>query len=151
MMTDNGANRRISEDHVSDKTERIDIESVEMCFGCGKANPIGLKLELKKAGETASAEFMPQDVHQGYGGIVHGGIMSALLDEMAGRLLYELGYKAVTARIEVRFKRPASVGKPICLFSKIHEKKGRVILTHSEAKSEQGKLLAEATASFVLA
>ena len=79
------------------------LEGANMCFGCGKDNPIGLKLKFKIEGETASGEFAPDIVHQGYGGIVHGGIMASFLDEAAGRPLYDLGENSVTAKLDVRF------------------------------------------------
>lgn len=122
-----------------------------MCFGCGEANPIGLKLKLKVEGERATTTFTPKNVHQSYVGIVHGGIMAALLDEAAGRLLYELGWDAVTAQIEVKFKEPARIGKKILIRAEVQDKRGKLIHTFSRATTSYGELLAEARAKFVRA
>ena len=58
------------------------------CFACGKANPIGLKLEFERNDEECSATFIPQREHQSYDGRMHGGLISTLLDEVMGNYLY---------------------------------------------------------------
>lgn len=126
----------------------MDLKGVKMCFGCGEANPIGLKLKLNVEGEKATATFIPRDVHQSYAGIVHGGIMAALLDEAAGRLLYDLGWDAVTAQIEVTFKKPARIGKKILISAEVQDKRGKLVHTFSRATTPGGELLAEARATF---
>jgi acyl-coenzyme A thioesterase PaaI-like protein len=53
-----------------------------MCFVCGIENPIGLKLRFYTDDEgRCIARFRPKPEHQGYPGQLHGGIISALLDE----------------------------------------------------------------------
>ena len=126
------------------------LEGVNMCFGCGKDNPIGLKLKFEIKDETASGEFTPDTIHQGYAGIMHGGIMASLLDEAAGRLLYDLGYSSVTAKLEVRFKKPAKTGEKIRIFCRIKDKKRRMITTLSQTFNSDGELLADAEAVFVI-
>ena len=54
-----------------------------MCFVCGKDNPIGLKLRFDWDGKTARAEFTPTELYQGWQGVVHGGIIAVMLDEVA--------------------------------------------------------------------
>ena len=50
-------------------------KATTMCFACGQENPIGLKLRFTWDGQTAHAEFTPTELHQGWWGIVHGGII----------------------------------------------------------------------------
>ena len=70
-----------------------------MCFGCGQNNPIGLKLTFKWDGKTAKAEFTPNRFHQGWSGMIHGGIITSLLDEaMSYATLFE-GMNCITASI----------------------------------------------------
>ena len=52
------------------------------CFGCGESNPIGLRLKYRREGDRLRTEFMPGDDHQGWPGIVHGGIIASLLYEV---------------------------------------------------------------------
>jgi len=58
-----------------------------MCFLCGRQNPIGLKLDFYEDHEAnqVRVEITVPEVFQGYPGVVHGGIVAALLDEVAGR------------------------------------------------------------------
>ncbi len=50
------------------------------CYVCGKKNPAGLGVdfEIDREARSISANFTPSDIHQGYEGIVHGGILSTL-------------------------------------------------------------------------
>ena len=84
------------------------VEYYGYCWICGEKNPGGLQLkfDLNKDEETIQTSFISPETYQGYDGIVHGGILSALLDEAMAKLAFELGYNAVTAMLNVRFKRP---------------------------------------------
>ena len=84
-------------------------EDPAMCFGCGHLNPIGLKLKFSWDGETARAEFTPADVHQGWPGVVHGGIISCLLDEALNYPPYFLNCYCLTAEMKVRLRRSRSI------------------------------------------
>lgn len=119
------------------------------CFGCGEDNPIGLHLQARFEGEALVAEFTPQKAHQGYAGIMHGGIMSALLDEMMGKLLAHTGRASVTAEITVRFRRPVMIGQSLSLRAWVEQERGRVIIGRAEARNGEGAVCGEATATFV--
>jgi uncharacterized protein (TIGR00369 family) len=82
-----------------------------MCFVCGRQNPVGLKLDFFEDRETGKvrADFTVPDDYQGYPGVVHGGIVSAILDEVAGRaVMADEGDDRLmaTLRLTVRFRRP---------------------------------------------
>ena len=87
------------------------LEDNHKCFVCGKKNPDGLKINFKVSDNKIQAEFIPHSSLQGYANIVHGGIISMLLDEAMGKLAFELGINCLTAEINVRFKNPAYVGR----------------------------------------
>ena len=118
----------------------------QLCYVCGKQNPAGLAVdfEIDKELRTISAVFTPLDIHQGFEGIIHGGILSALLDEAMAKLAFSLGIPAVTAEITARFKAPAAPGEKLLISGKLTHDSGRLI--HAEAKIERGSvLIAEAT------
>jgi len=124
-----------------------DIDRSELCFGCGQNNPIGLKLDFKRHGQSARAEFTPTEFHQGWTGIVHGGILSSLLDEaMAYAALFE-GMHCITAKLETRIKRPARVGEPLLITSSVTRKTRKLIKTRATITLEDGTLVAEGTSS----
>ena len=77
------------------------------CFVCGKKNPIGLKLDFSFDGKTIKTDFIPQKEHQGYFNIVHGGIISTLLDEVMVKLAIEMGMPSVTAQDGYTFEKGA--------------------------------------------
>jgi len=82
-----------------------------MCFVCGLQNPVGLKLAFYEDPESGQvrAEFTVPDEYQGYPGVVHGGIVSAILDEVSGRAVLVHGSDEnlmATLRLTVRYRRP---------------------------------------------
>ncbi len=118
----------------------------QRCFVCGKDNPAGLSVafEINASSRTITAVFTPSDMHQGYEGIVHGGILSALLDEAMAKLTFGLGIPAVTAEMTVKFKNPAAPGNSLSVSGRITEETRRLI--RAEARIERGPVvIAEAT------
>ncbi len=115
------------------------------CFVCGQGNPRGLKLELRNSGGKAEADFTPDRSLEGYDGVIHGGIVSALLDEvMVWSAFYTTGFHAVTAELSVRFVRPLRVGAACRVRGSIRENKGRIIFTEADIQDESGTVLARA-------
>jgi len=125
---------------------KLELADDSWCFVCGAANPVGLKLEFAEEGEEYVTYFTPEKQHQGYLGIVHGGIVSTVLDEVMARLVHVRGLNAVTAEMTVRLKKPAPLGKRLRFAGRIDSEEGRVIQCSARATDEDGQLLAEATA-----
>lgn len=122
------------------------------CFGCGKLNMHGLHLELypDADGEGVITHFTPPQHAEGYTGMVHGGIISTLLDEVMAWSLYHLGVWAVTGELTTRYRRPVAVGEPLVARGWMVQDRGRVIDVVGEIRRESdGELLAEGTARFV--
>ena len=99
------------------------FESYGNCFVCGENNPSGLRLrfEIDKERQTLKTMFSASPTFQGWDGLVHGGIISTLLDEVMAKLVYELGYPAVTASLEIKFKKPAPILEPLHVYGEITE------------------------------
>jgi acyl-coenzyme A thioesterase PaaI-like protein len=133
---------------VSTTWPRVSLErsaDYNSCFGCGKDNPIGLKLSFQWDGKTARAEFTPTEAYQGWPGLVHGGIMACLLDEGMGyAALFDTAH-CLTARMEVKLKRPAIVGEPLVITSSIKRKTRKLIETVAAVTLEDGTVVAEGT------
>lgn len=119
------------------------------CFACGENNPQGLKLKFKLDGEKVSTVFVPAEVHQGYPGILHGGITSTVLDDIMSRCVNNLGLIGVTARLEVRFRRSIPIGTPLFVEAWITKKKGPLVETQACMMTEDGEVAAEGKASFM--
>ena len=129
------------------------LEDDHYCFACGTENPGGLHLVFERGGRGVRAFFTPERRHQGYKGIVHGGIISTILDEAMAHAAIKAGYLPVTAEISVRFKSALSVGQKVLAEGWIESDpaKGRRLL---EAVSEmktwpEGGLVAAARAKLM--
>jgi HAD superfamily hydrolase (TIGR01509 family) len=94
---------------------KLDVEySARFCFACSQENPIGLKLKPVYDGEKVTAEFTAGKFHQGWGNVIHGGILYTLLDEVTAYAMLCHGIElGVTAKSEIRFKQVAPINEPI--------------------------------------
>jgi len=116
------------------------------CFVCGENNPRGLKLKFRLVEDRLEAEFTPGKEFQGFRGVLHGGVMALLLDEMMVNLLWRKKIHAVSAEFTMRLKRAAPVGGRIRLSGRIFKEQKRVVLTSATAVNDAGDVLAEAGA-----
>jgi len=118
----------------------------QWCFACGARNPFGLKLVFEEQDDTYITHFTGQPQHQGYDGIMHGGIVSTLLDEIMARYLYAKGMNAVTARLEVRYLKPTPIGTPLLIKGRITKQKSRLYETEGTIELPDGTVTAEGKA-----
>lgn len=82
------------------------------CFGCSPDNAFGLQLRFVDEGEYLTASWTPKAQFQGYRNMLHGGIQSTLIDEIASWYVYaKLNTAGVTSRLEVRYKKPVYTNK----------------------------------------
>jgi uncharacterized protein (TIGR00369 family) len=121
------------------------------CFVCGKNNPNGLRLSfgIDKEKQTLKTIFVASPTYQGWDGIVHGGILSTLLDEAMANLVYELGYQAVTASMEIKFKKPAPILEPLLVYGEVTEVSKRLIRAKARIAKEDGTILAVGISTFM--
>jgi uncharacterized protein (TIGR00369 family) len=121
------------------------------CFGCSSENPRGLALVFRCLGEVVEAETTLGEAFAGYDGLVHGGIVSTLLDEAMGWAILELaGRFAVTRSLQVEFRRPVFVGKPLRVQSRlVGEEPDGALRVESSVSDSRGRLLASALGVWV--
>jgi acyl-coenzyme A thioesterase PaaI-like protein len=131
--------------------EGMRFESYGKCFVCGDENPGGLRLrfEIDKDRKTLKTTFVAGEVFQGFDGVVHGGIVSTLLDEAMAKLAYELGYGGVTAVLEIRFRKPAPILTPLFVHGEIVEVRPRLIRAVARMTTEDGTVLATARSTLM--
>lgn len=125
------------------------IKADHMCFACSPDNPIGLKLSFSDDGEVSRAHFVPREEHQGWTGIVHGGLIATLLDEAMAQWVWRRGIKAVTAAMEIRFKKAVPVGEPVTVRAWGEGERGRLLTLAAEVRLGDGGVAATATAKFL--
>ena len=127
------------------------FETYGNCFVCGVNNPNGLQLsfEIDKERQTLKTTFVASPTFQGWDGIVHGGMIGTLLDEAMAKLVYELGYQAVTASLEIKFKKPAPILEPLNVYGQITEVSKRLLRAKAHVAKEDGTILATGTSTFL--
>jgi acyl-coenzyme A thioesterase PaaI-like protein len=120
-------------------TEPRDSESVEEldpnifgqdspCFGCSPTHPVGLRLRFERVGEEVVTEYTPPDSFQGPPGVLHGGLVLTLADEIAAWTVVGLQRRfGFTGAVEARLKKPVRIGQKVVGRGRIVNNRGRVV------------------------
>lgn len=117
-----------------------------MCFGCSHENPQGLKLNFSYEADTTYTEFIPSEVHQSYDGVFHGGLIITIMDELIGKHLIKRGHRAVTGRINTRFKKPVPIREKVKFGCKVEKQKGNLFVVKAWCELPGGEKVVEAEA-----
>ncbi|MDQ3613018.1 MAG: PaaI family thioesterase [Chloroflexota bacterium] len=135
----------------TDPDGQINIDTDHNCFGCGRLNQHGLRLSFvphERGG--VRTEFTPAARFEGYDGMVHGGVISTVLDEVMAWSLYRQETWAVTGELTVRYRSPIRVGEATCAIGWMTGRRGRRIEMAGEiVRASDAVVLARATAVFV--
>jgi len=92
------------------------LEKDGRCFCCGPENPHGLHLNIVRDGpEGVQTQFVADKRYCGWSRYLHGGVISLIFDELLGWVSFHLGYDAVTARLEVRYRQPVPLESRLIL------------------------------------
>lgn len=135
-----------------DAPARPSIRVGDSCFACGMKNSRGLKLLFEKKDQgQMSALWTPDPTLEGFDGIVHGGIVSTVLDESMAKAVAASGAEALTAEIRVRFLRQVVAGSALRASGWITETKKRMIRAEATLTNPSGVELAHAWATFLSA
>ncbi|HSK48598.1 MAG TPA: PaaI family thioesterase [Coriobacteriia bacterium] len=123
-----------------------------MCMVCGTQNDAGLKAAFYELdnGELLGV-FQTREQHQGYPGRLHGGILSAMLDETIGRAVSigEPTAWGVTVELTVRFKKPVPAGGEVRAIGRITTDRGRLFEGTGEILLEDGTVAVEASGKYL--
>lgn len=117
------------------------------CFACGVENTYGLGMTFYEVGAGhVLAEYSVPDVYQGYPGVVHGGIVFTMLDEVLGRvtMLGDPTRFTMTAKVEVRFRKPVPTGETLQIHGRVEKRRGRLSFACAELRLPDGSIAAEA-------
>ena len=129
---------------------RTGVRSAQSCFVCGPDNPHGMHLAFQtNEGGEMIAEWIPELEMEGYEGIVHGGIVSTVLDEAMAKAVDATGAEALTAELRVRFRKQVCSGSRVHVRGWIEGRNKRMINTEAVLSSADGVELAHAWAVFL--
>ncbi len=120
------------------------------CFGCGRHNPIGFHLVFEREEDGGVvARYMPRREDQGFPEVMHGGLLALLLDEAMGWAMYADNVFAVTAKMEVRYRRAVGLEDSLTARARITRNRGRRIEVEATLTNDAGELLVESSALFM--
>jgi acyl-coenzyme A thioesterase PaaI-like protein len=130
--------------------DRLRARSQSACFVCGPDNPQGLHIRFDRqdSGEL-TATWTPRCTCEGFLGIVHGGIVSTVLDEAMSKAVAESGTEALTAEIRVRLRRHVNTGRVFQIRGWVIKRSKRLIETEATLTAPDGTEHAHAWASFL--
>ena len=133
--------------------ELNDTSDYQRCFVCGQRNPYGLHLVFRLDRETIVADFQPREEHQGFPGVIHGGIVAAILDEALGRtsLLGNSQEWTMTGRLEIRYRRYVPYGPLLRVRATLAEERKRMLQASGvlTLAGNESVVLAEAHGTFL--
>jgi acyl-coenzyme A thioesterase PaaI-like protein len=125
------------------------LQDDNYCFVCGEENPLGLHLKFSLYNGKATAEFVPQKVHQGYKDIVHGGIITTVLDEAMVKAALMQGMHAMSAEITVRFRNILFTGEKTVVEALIEKMNRKIIEASAVLKKTDDTIIAEGHAKLL--
>ena len=120
------------------------------CVVCGQDNPYGLRIHyvLGRDG-IISAEWRPTEHWEGFEGIVHGGIISTVLDEAMSKAVAAMNYEALTGELRVRFRHRVAAGENLRIRGWVVEKAKRLVRAEAVLTAADGSERAHAWARFL--
>ncbi|MGA2138064.1 MAG: PaaI family thioesterase [Verrucomicrobiia bacterium] len=125
---------------------KLQLPYTRDCFVCGANNPHGLRLRFRREGDEVRADFTPQPQHAGFRGIVHGGILSTVLDEaMFWAAATTQKRFCLAAELNVRFVDKVSVGQKLVCVARLKADRGRLWESEAELRDERGQIYVRAT------
>jgi uncharacterized protein (TIGR00369 family) len=128
-----------------------ELPHTKSCFVCGENNPVGLRQRFETDGSIVRTRFTPRPEHAGFKGVIHGGILATLLDEI---MVWACAVKArkfgFCAEMTVRFQRPAIPGDELLVEAElVTDRRGKIFEAKAEVRNAQGEVLALATGKYM--
>ena len=120
-----------------------------LCFACGSRNSSGLRLRFKHDQDRIVTEYVPTPNHQGFPGYLHGGVISTLLDEVMSRVSLLDNRWTMTARMDVRYRKPILMHQHVKAYAKLRNEHRGVFEVTGWVELPDGSTAAEAKGTFV--
>lgn len=122
----------------------------EMCFVCGRSNPVGLYMQFYDDGELQVVSDYTVPAHyQGYPGIVHGGVVAAMLDEIVGRvsMIGDHHHFMMSVKLQVLYRHPVPIETPLRVVGRILRLRGRLGKAEGQITLPDGTVACQAQMS----
>jgi uncharacterized protein (TIGR00369 family) len=138
--------------------ERVNCEyprylpTYDGCYVCGQAHPRGLRTRFFVGDdEQVHAWFCPDETQTGYEGVVHGGVIGALLDEILGwPIALKTGRLSFTGELTIRFVKPISPGHTYLATAYPGTHRGRYWEARGDIRDKSDEICAKAQGKYFL-
>ncbi len=128
----------------------LHVRSQSRCVVCGPDHPHGLRIRFNPGLDgVVRAEWVPASEWEGFEGIIHGGIISTVLDEVMSKAVAAAQSQALTGELRVRFRSHVVSGKTYLIRGWVTERKKRLLKTEAALTTPEGEECAHAWAAFV--
>ena len=116
----------------------MDVNENGYCFVCGEDNPIGFKaaFTLDRETKSAASNLNFRREFQGWENVVHGGMLSTLLDEAAIYACRTCGERFVTVELNVVFRKPVAVDAPVAVTARVVRGKRKIFDVESQIEQD---------------
>ncbi len=130
---------------------RIEKPRGHYCFACGTANPIGLNLQFYRIGDDICSDITLDRVYEGWQNMAHGGIISALVDEvMSWAVMYSKKIFLVTRKMKIKYVKPVLIGVPLTVRGTVVDSSQTPkIKAKAEIRDNKASLLVKSSAEFI--
>jgi len=125
-------------------------QQVDFCFGCSEKNPVGLQLDFYDYGDYVESEWIANKNYEGWHGVLHGGIVATLLDEVGSWVIIsKIGRAGMTVELNVRYHKKISTNEKIYIQGKLIEHKRNIAVIESKI-IQNGEIKASAISKYFL-
>ncbi|MDX2442117.1 MAG: PaaI family thioesterase [Desulfobacterales bacterium] len=140
------------DDHIKTGMKQLANRSDHKCFGCGPANAHGLRMKFFSDDKFVFSWVKVPDHLGGWDNLVHGGILSTMLDEiMSWSAIHLLKKMILTKSMTIDFIKPVYEGTELKIEGNVFEKKSdRQAVMEGRIYNEEGVLCTESKGIYVL-
>ncbi len=128
-----------------------ELPHTHSCYVCGESNPLGLQLRFETDGRLVRTRFRPRPEHAGFKGVVHGGIVATVLDEiMVWACAVSTKRFAYCAELNVRYQQPLKPGSEYVVTGELAtDRRGRIYEAKASVADETGLVLVDAAGKYL--
>jgi uncharacterized protein (TIGR00369 family) len=126
-----------------------DLVDSGVCFVCGPRNPHSLGLTVERGEGVARTRYTPSEAHQGYAGVIHGGLLATVADEVMAHAAATTGRLFATAEMTVRFHRAIAPGEEVVAAASVAELRARMAIVECRLTTTGGALILTGSAKML--
>ena len=125
------------------------FERDDFCFACGQENQDGLRLRPEAGQGRAVLRWTPAARYQGYAGVLHGGVISTILDEAMAHAAISVVEHAATVELSLQFLKPVLTLRELEVRASVREQRRRILILDAEL-IQDGEVRARGEGKFLV-